>query len=162
MKALIDKQLSPQIASQLRSCGPDVSAVAEREDLIGRSDRPIFELAGAEGGAMITNNVKDFRPLATAITIVLEEHPEGQQIERTLGRSYRSRLTDRCRPGPAGLVSARTATLCAISNAEALCSDTLHCQAWLDRLELVVVAVLGDDRELVCECGRCQETVKRL
>ncbi len=31
---------------------------------LGRSDRLIFEVASSEGCAVVTNNIKDFRPLA--------------------------------------------------------------------------------------------------
>ena len=64
MKALLDEHLSPQIAVLLRQAGHDVEAVAERDDLVGRSDRVILEVASIEGRAVVTNNVKDFRPLA--------------------------------------------------------------------------------------------------
>jgi len=64
VKALLDEQLSPQIAALLRHRGLDVEAVAERLDLVGRSDALIFEAACREGRAVITNNIKDFRPLA--------------------------------------------------------------------------------------------------
>lgn len=64
MKALLDEQLSPQIAVLLRQVGLDVEAVADRPDLVGRTDMVIFEVAGREDRAVITNNIKDFRPLA--------------------------------------------------------------------------------------------------
>ena len=64
MRALLDEQLSPQIAVPLRQAGHDVDAVADREDLAGRSDRIILEVACSEGRAVVTNNIKDFRPLA--------------------------------------------------------------------------------------------------
>lgn len=64
MRALLDEQLSPQIAALLRRRGHDVVAVAERDDLVGRSDRIILDIASAERRAVITNNIKDFRPLA--------------------------------------------------------------------------------------------------
>ena len=64
MRALLDEQLSPQIAELLRQAGHDVVAVIEREDLAGRSDRVVFEVAAFEARAVITNNIKDFRPLA--------------------------------------------------------------------------------------------------
>jgi predicted nuclease of predicted toxin-antitoxin system len=64
VKALLDEQLSAQIAVLLRQIGHDVQAVTERPDLMGRSERIIFEVASSEGRAVITNNVKDFRPLA--------------------------------------------------------------------------------------------------
>lgn len=64
MKALLDEQLSPHIAVLLREAGHDVVAVAERAELVGSSDLVILETASNEGRAVITNNVKDFRPLA--------------------------------------------------------------------------------------------------
>ena len=64
MRAILDEQLSPQIAVLLRQSGYDVHAVADREDLAGRSDRLILEVACGEGRAVVTNNIKDFRPPA--------------------------------------------------------------------------------------------------
>ena len=64
MKAILDEQLSPQIAELLRKAGHDVEAVADRDDLAGRSDRAVFETACGEDRAVITHNIKDFRPLA--------------------------------------------------------------------------------------------------
>jgi predicted nuclease of predicted toxin-antitoxin system len=64
VKALLDEQLCPRITELLQDRGHDVQAVVDRPDLAGRSDRVIFEIAAAEGRAVITNNVKDFRPLA--------------------------------------------------------------------------------------------------
>lgn len=64
MKALVDEQLSPQIAAILRQGGFEGEAVADRPDLAGRSDLAIFEVACTEDRAVITNNIKDFRPIA--------------------------------------------------------------------------------------------------
>lgn len=64
MRALIDEQLSPRIAQLLREAGHDVVAVADRAELVGSSDAVLLEVATSEGRAVITNNVKDFRPLA--------------------------------------------------------------------------------------------------
>lgn len=64
MKALLDEQLSPQIAVLLRQRGYDVVAVADRSDLLGRGDRAILGIATTELRAVVSNNVKDFRPLA--------------------------------------------------------------------------------------------------
>lgn len=66
MKALIDEQLSAGIAELLRRRGYDVVAVTERPDLTGRSDEHLMEVADAEQRVVITNNVKDFRPIAAA------------------------------------------------------------------------------------------------
>jgi predicted nuclease of predicted toxin-antitoxin system len=64
VRALLDEHLSPQIAVLLREAGYDVEAVADRDDLVARSDRIIFDVACREGRAVVTNNIKDFRPLA--------------------------------------------------------------------------------------------------
>lgn len=75
MRALLDEQLSPQIALLLRHSGYDVVAVAERDDLVGYSDRMILEAASSEGRALVTNNVKDFRPLAAEWLAQGRMHP---------------------------------------------------------------------------------------
>lgn len=64
MRALLDEQLSPQIAVLLRQVGCEVVAAAERDDFSGGSDRIILEVATSEGRAVVTNNIKDFRPIA--------------------------------------------------------------------------------------------------
>jgi predicted nuclease of predicted toxin-antitoxin system len=64
VRALLDEQLSPQIAALLRERGYDVVAVADRSELVGSSDRSLMEVAATERRAVITSNVKDFRPLA--------------------------------------------------------------------------------------------------
>jgi len=40
------------------------AAVADHDDLVACSDRVVFEAATAEGRALVTHNIKDFRPLA--------------------------------------------------------------------------------------------------
>lgn len=64
MKALLDEQLSPRIARTLRERGLDVEAVAERTDLPEATDREVMETAAVEERAVVTANVKDFRPIA--------------------------------------------------------------------------------------------------
>jgi predicted nuclease of predicted toxin-antitoxin system len=64
VKALLDEQLSYEIAEDLRSRGLDVQAVTERPDLVRRSDEEIMETAASEGRAVVTNNIKDYRPIA--------------------------------------------------------------------------------------------------
>jgi predicted nucleic acid-binding protein len=61
VKAPLDERLSPQIAAFLRQTGLDIEAVAVRPDLIGRTDMVIFEVACSEDGAVVTNNIRDFR-----------------------------------------------------------------------------------------------------
>ena len=65
MRALLDAQLSPEIAHLLRSRGLDVDAVTARADIPDSTrDAALMEIAAAEGRAVVTNNVKDFRPIA--------------------------------------------------------------------------------------------------
>ena len=64
MKALLDEQLSDQIAQLLRERGLDVQAIVERTDLPQAPDHEVIETASREDRAVVTNNVKDFRPLA--------------------------------------------------------------------------------------------------
>jgi hypothetical protein len=65
VKALLDEQLSPQIARVLRERGLDVDSVTERSDLVESPDEEILDTAAREQRAVVTNDIKDFRPLAT-------------------------------------------------------------------------------------------------
>jgi hypothetical protein len=64
VKALLDEQLSPLIARVLRERGLDVVAAAKRSDLVEASDREILDTARLERRAVVTNDIKDFRPIA--------------------------------------------------------------------------------------------------
>lgn len=75
MRVLLDEQLSPLIAGLLRNAGYDVLAVVDRDDLVGCSDRIVFETATSEGRALVTNNIKDFRPLAAEWLAKGRMHP---------------------------------------------------------------------------------------
>ena len=66
MKALLDEQLSNEIARVLRGRGLDVEAVCERSDLVEASDEYVCEVAAREQRAVVTNDIKDFRPIAAA------------------------------------------------------------------------------------------------
>lgn len=63
---LLDEMLSPHIAEQLRSSGWDVTAVAERRDLVGMSDADVLALATEEQRIVVTLNIADFAKLAQA------------------------------------------------------------------------------------------------
>ena len=60
---LLDEMFSPVIAADLRQLGHDVIAVADRTDLRSKSDEEIFAWASAEKRWLLTENVKDFRPI---------------------------------------------------------------------------------------------------
>ncbi len=64
VKALLDERLSSEIAVELRRRKLDVEAVAERPELVGSSDQAVMDAAAAEGRAVVTNNITDFRPIA--------------------------------------------------------------------------------------------------
>jgi hypothetical protein len=60
---LLDEMLSPVIAQQLRDRGHDVEAIAGHPVHGALSDRDVLDLARAQGRAVVTNNLVDFRPL---------------------------------------------------------------------------------------------------
>lgn len=65
---LVDEHFPAQVAVLLRADGFDVVAVAESPDLIGAPDEVIFAAAISQGRRVLTENVRDFRPLlATAL-----------------------------------------------------------------------------------------------
>jgi predicted nuclease of predicted toxin-antitoxin system len=69
VRLLLDEMLTPVIARELRARGHDVQAVAENPDRAALSDPEVLALARAERRAIVTKNVRDFRPLhADAVT----------------------------------------------------------------------------------------------
>lgn len=64
MKALLDEHFSHRIAQTLRERALDVEAVCERPGLAEAPDREVMEVAQREERAVVTNNIKDFRPMA--------------------------------------------------------------------------------------------------
>jgi hypothetical protein len=54
---------SPAVAAELRALGHDVIAVADRPDLRSKSDEEVFAWANGEKRWLLTENVKDFRPI---------------------------------------------------------------------------------------------------
>ncbi len=109
MKALIDEQLSHTIASSLREQGFDAVAVTERRELVGLSDEDVMRVARAEGRAVVTNNVKDFRPIATAAVLDGTGHPGLVLLPATRSRTKAAvgalvaAITDVMRAHPDGI-----------------------------------------------------------
>jgi hypothetical protein len=64
VKVLLDEHFSPAVASLLRERGLDAEGVVERSDLIEKPDSEVLDSASREGRAVVTNNIKDFRPIA--------------------------------------------------------------------------------------------------
>jgi hypothetical protein len=65
VKLLLDEMLSPDIAEQLRQRGYDVQAIAA-SDHAELDDAEVLDLARSQQRAVVTNNVRDFRPLHIA------------------------------------------------------------------------------------------------
>jgi predicted nuclease of predicted toxin-antitoxin system len=63
VRLLLDEMFSPAIASELRERDHNVIAVADRPDLRPKSDEEIFAWASTERRWLLTENVKDFRPI---------------------------------------------------------------------------------------------------
>jgi hypothetical protein len=65
VRLLLDEMFPPTIAKRLRDEHEhDVVAVAERDELRGLPDADIFLAAQEEERTMVTENVRDYRPIA--------------------------------------------------------------------------------------------------
>ena len=63
MKVLLDQMLTPALARELRGRGHDAEAVAGHADREALSDPEVLALARAGHRAVVTSNLRDFRPL---------------------------------------------------------------------------------------------------
>lgn len=63
MPLVLDEMHAPAVAQALRKLGHDVVAVAEEPDLRAMTDPELFRWATERGRRVVTENVKDFRPL---------------------------------------------------------------------------------------------------
>jgi predicted nuclease of predicted toxin-antitoxin system len=104
-RLLLDELFSPAIAAELRPLGHDVIAVVDRPDLRSKSDQDIFAWANTEKRWLLTENVKDFRP------IMLQALPAGTPDCGLLFTS--SRAFPRSRKSPGSLIRALDAWLTA-------------------------------------------------
>ena len=85
---------SPALAVALRDLGHNVIAITERSDLRGMTDSELFTWAGNERRWLLTENVKDFRP------ILLRAVQAGAAITGVLFTSSRAFPRSRKNPGP--------------------------------------------------------------
>ena len=104
-RLLLDEMFSPAIAAELRDRGHDVIAVADRPDLRAKSDEEIFAWASMERRWLLTENVKDFRPITLR---ALPGGPPGCGLLFTSGRAF-----PRSRKNPGPLINALHAWLTA-------------------------------------------------
>jgi len=63
LKLLLDEMLSPAIAAGPRSSGHDVEAIKEHPEWEALPDPELVALAREQQRAIVTNNLRDFRPL---------------------------------------------------------------------------------------------------
>jgi hypothetical protein len=93
-RLLLDEMFAPSLAAALAELGHDVRAVADRPDLRSLSDDKIFAAACADGCWLLTENVKDFRP------ILLRAVQDGTVTTGILFTSSRTFSRSRKNPGP--------------------------------------------------------------
>lgn len=77
MRLLLDEMYAPAIAQELRGRGHDVVSVhdAASPALAGASDPEVLSAAQAGGRALVTENVRDFRPLEADLIARDGHHP---------------------------------------------------------------------------------------
>jgi predicted HAD superfamily phosphohydrolase len=63
VRLLLDEMFSPVIARELRKRGHDVESVAGTPGREAMSDPQVLALARAERRAVVTDNLRDYRPL---------------------------------------------------------------------------------------------------
>ena len=91
---VLDEMFSPAIAAALRNLGHEVVAVAERGELRAMTDDEVLAWAIGRGWWLVTENVKDFRPI---LLRALQSEAPCTGILYTSSRSFpRSRKN----PGP--------------------------------------------------------------
>jgi len=90
----LDEMFSPKIAEILRTRGRKVIAVAERVDLRAMTDDDLYTWAAAQRCWLLTENVKDFRP------IMLRALQAGGATTGMLFTSSRTFPRSRQNPGP--------------------------------------------------------------
>ena len=73
MKLLLDEMYASRITDELRSRGHDVVSVHEAPGS-GTTDEDVFDHARSAGRAVVTENVRDYRPLAQALLTGGESH----------------------------------------------------------------------------------------
>ena len=105
VRLLLDEMFSAAIAAGLRERGHDLIAVADRPDLRAKSDEEKFAWASAEARWLLTENVKDFRPIMLR---ALPGGPPGCGLLFTSGRAF-----PRSRKNPGPLINALHAWLTA-------------------------------------------------
>jgi hypothetical protein len=113
VKLLLDEHFSPELAQRLREVGHDVVAVVEVAELVGLADPELLAEAVTRGRVLVTENVRDFGPLADRLDLMVPgtgvlftSHARFPRNQRSLGKLLRALdAWLRARPGdaPAGV-----------------------------------------------------------
>jgi len=90
----LDEMFSPVVARALRDRGHDVVALAEHPAMRAMTDDGGFAWAAGQGRWLLTENVKDFRP------IQLHALASGARVAGLLFTSSRAFARSRKNPGP--------------------------------------------------------------
>jgi len=77
-RLLLDEHYAGEIAVKLAALGHDVVAVVANPELRASSDADLFRWAASERRRIVTENIKDFRPL------LLNAHSTGQPAAQLL------------------------------------------------------------------------------
>jgi hypothetical protein len=117
LKLLLDEVFSPLVAAELRARSHDAVAIKEREEWQSLSDPEVVALALTEQRAVVTANLRDFRPLHAGLVVAGGEGHSGMVFVPTTFRLTRAatsqivaaleaRLAEY--PGDAGLANGET------------------------------------------------------
>jgi hypothetical protein len=94
---LLDEMFAPALATALRAQGHDVLSIAERVDMRAMTDPDVFAWVLAVPCWLLTENVKDFRPLLLQALQTGTATPEGFGLLFTSSRAF---PRSRANPGP--------------------------------------------------------------
>ena len=95
VRLLLDENLSPWVARQLREDGVDAVHVNERK-LTGATDAEVLERSYEEDRVLVTSNVEDFELLCRAREV------HAGEVGRACPRTQERRQARRAPPGPDG------------------------------------------------------------
>lgn len=102
-RLLLDEHCAPRLAHTLRDAGHDVAALPDVPAAAGLPDPEVYALAARQGRRVVTENVRDFRPLlARAIADglptapLLLVHPGRHRRDRAGERALTSALVRWC------------------------------------------------------------------
>ncbi len=90
MKLLLDEMFSPLVAAELRVRGHDAVAIKEREEWQSLSDPDVVARARTEQRAVVTANLRDFRPLHAELVAAGREGHAGMLFVPTSFRLTRA------------------------------------------------------------------------